>query len=337
MTSNKKKALITGITGQIGSYLAELLMEKGYEVYGLIRKKLDEAGMKVHKENGITVFEGDLDDPISIERVIKKVEPDEIYNLAAQSDAQVSFHLAEYTLRINGMALIRICEAARSLPKPARVFQAASAELYGGMLEGAVDENAPFHPRNPYGIAKLTAYWIVRYYREKHGLFACNGIFFNAESPKRGENFVTRKIVQSVAAIKTGKQERFSLGNLNAMRDWSHAKDFAEAIWTMLQADKGDDYVVASGTPHGVREFVELAFGHVGIEIKWRGSGVDEVGYDVKTNKTLVYVDSAYYRPHELQKSTFGNANKLKALGWTQHYDFSALVKEMIEAEMNKT
>jgi len=202
------------------------------------------------------------------------------------------------------------------------------------MLEGAVDENAPFHPRNPYGIAKLTAYWIVRYYREKHGLFACNGIFFNAESPKRGENFVTRKIVQSVAAIKTGKQERFSLGNLNAMRDWSHAKDFAEAIWTMLQADKGDDYVVASGTPHGVREFVELAFGHVGIEIKWRGAGVDEVGYDAATEKTLVVVDPLYFRPSEVEV-LIGDATKAKnLLKWEPHYAFEEVVREMMEHDL---
>ena len=335
MISNKK-ALITGVTGQIGSYLAELLIEKGYEVYGLVRKKLDEAGMKVHKENGLTVFEGDLDDPISIERIINKVEPDEIYNLAAQSDAQVSFHLAEYTLRTNGMALVRICESARSLPKPARVFQAASAELYGGALDGAVDENAPFHPRNPYGVAKLTAYWIVRYYREKHGLFACNGIFFNAESPRRGENFVTRKIVQSVAAIKAGTQERLALGNLNAMRDWSHAKDFAQAIWQMLQAEAPEDYVVASGALHSVRDFVELAFKHVGIKIEWKGSGVDEVGYDPMTNRNLVVVDPLYFRPAELQKSMFGNNTKIKSIGWTPHYSFDALVKEMIDAEINK-
>ena len=331
---DKKKALITGITGQIGSYLAEFLVEKGYEVYGIVRKKLDEAGVKVQKENGFIILEGDLDDTSSIEKIIKKIQPDEIYNLAAQSDAQVSFHLAEYTLKTNGTALVRICEAAKSLAKPAKVFQAASAELYGGMHEGLINENHPFHPRNPYGIAKLTAYWIVKYYREKYGLFACNGILFNSESPRRGENFVTRKIAKAVAGIKNGSKEPLALGSLNAKRDWSHAKDTAMAAWTMLQAPNGDDYVIASGIPHSVREFVELAFRHVGIEIVWKGEGVDEIGYDKISGKTLVVVDPLYFRPHEIQKASFGDASKIKTLGWNQEYSLKQLIGEMVDSEL---
>ena len=332
MTSNKKKALITGITGQIGSYLAELLMEKGYEVYGLIRKKLDEAGMKVHKENGITVFEGDLDDPISIERVIKKVEPDEIYNLAAQSDAQVSFHLAEYTLRINGMALIRICEAARSLPKPARVFQAASAELYGGMLEGAVDENAPFHPRNPYGIAKAYAHMMINCYRESYGMFVCGGILFNHESPRRSLHFVTRKISMGVACIKLGIQNppvnelgepmvdaqgRIHLGDLNAMRDWGYSKDYVEAMWLMLQQEKPKDYVIGTDTNYSIKDACKAAFDHVGMN--WEDH--------VMSNERLL-------RPTEITDMRGDYSLAKKELGWEPKVFMKELMEIMVDADI---
>jgi len=279
---DKKKALITGITGQIGSYLAEILKEKGYEVYGIIRRKLDQKE-KLYLESGLIIIEGDLEDPSSIERAIKKVQPDEIYNLAAQSDAQISSRIPEYTLKINGLSLFRICDIASKLKKQVKIFQAASAELYGGLYNGKVNENTPFHPQNPYSIAKLSAYWITRYYRDKNNLFICNGILFNVESPRRGINFVTKKIVKNISDITKGKLDKLSLGNLNAKRDWSHAKDSALAMWKILQADKPDDYVIASGECHSVREFVELAFKYVGIEIAWKGSGIDEVGYDKKT------------------------------------------------------
>src|SRR3989344_356773 len=317
----KKKALVTGITGQIGSYLAELLIEKGYEVYGIVRRKYDHTGEKVKgKMDGIRIFEADLEDPHSIERVIKEVQPDEIYNLAAQSDAQISLHVPEYTLKINGSSMLRICDVASKLKKPVKVFQASSAELYGGIYNGPVNEETPFHPRNPYAIAKLSAHWIVKHYREQHNLFACNGIVFNSESPRRGENFVTRKITKTVAEIKLGKKDFLEIGNLNAKRDWNHAKDTAYAIWLILQADKQDDYVIASGEAHSVREFAELAFKQVGIEIEWKGSGLNEEGFDKKSGKVYIKVDPKYFRPSEVE-ILIGDSTKAKReLGWNSTY-----------------
>ncbi|MEK6899482.1 MAG: GDP-mannose 4,6-dehydratase [Nanoarchaeota archaeon] len=332
-----KKALITGITGQIGSYLAELLVEKGYEVYGIVRSKMDRRQEALGRINGCIVFEGDIDDPVSIGRIIKKVQPDEIYNLAAQSDAQVSLHLPEYTLKANGLIAIRIGESVRELKSPIKVFQTASGQMYGFEYDGFVNEKTEFHPRNPYAIAKLSAYWAMRYYREVHGMFCCNGIVFNSESPRRGENFVTRKITKGIADIMRGKQEKIHLGNLNARRDWSHAKDTARAMWMILQAPHADDYVVASGESHSVREFVELAFKHVGIEIAWKGEGVDEVGYDKKSGIVRVAIDSMHFRPHEMnEKVTVGDTTHLRSIGWRPEYSFDDLVKEMIDAEMIK-
>src|SRR3989338_839840 len=330
---HKKVALITGIAGQIGRYLAELLAGEGYDVYGILRKKFDEPKQPEFL-NGYKIIEGDLDDPISIERAILKVQPDEIYNLDAQSDAQASFHLPEYTLKVNGLIVLRICEAAERLKKKVKVFQASSAELFGGEYDGTVDENTAFYPKNPYAIGKLCAYWIIRYYRERYGLFAGNGILFNSESPRRGENFVTKKIIKSVAEISKGKLERLALGNLNAKRDWSHAKDTARGIWMMMQAEKPSDYVIASGETHSIREFVELAFRHVGIEISWKGSGIDEVGYDKQTGRIYVTVDPLYFRPVEVDV-LIGDATRIKKdFGWNPEYKFSDIIKEMMEHDL---
>ena len=330
-----KKALITGITGQIGSYLAELLMEKGYEVYGLVRRtSLVNARERIEHIDGIKLIYADLGDSSSINHLIQEIKPDEIYNLAAQSHVWVSFKMPEYTSDIDALGAMRICEAVRMLGKPVKIYQASTSELYGGIYNFPVNEETPFHPKSPYGVAKLYAYWIMRNYREAYKMFCSNGIVFNTESPRRGENFVTRKITKGVADILRGKQKQLRLGNLNARRDWGHAKDVTLAMWKILQYDKADDFVIATGVSHSVREFVELAFKHVGIEIKWRGAGVDEVGYDAATEKTLVVVDPLYFRPSEVEV-LIGDATKAKnLLKWEPHYAFEEVVREMMEHDL---
>ena len=330
-----KKALITGITGQIGSYLAELLMEKGYEVYGLVRRtSLVNARERIEHIDGIKLTYADLGDSSSINHLIQEIKPDEIYNLAAQSHVWVSFKMPEYTSDIDALGAMRICEAVRMLGKPVKIYQASTSELYGGIYNFPVNEETPFHPKSPYGVAKLYAYWIMRNYREAYKMFCSNGIVFNTESPRRGENFVTRKITKGVADILRGKQKQLRLGNLNARRDWGHAKDVTLAMWKILQYDKADDFVIATGVSHSVREFVELAFKHVGIEIKWRGEGVNEVGYDAATEKTLVVVDPLYFRPSEVEV-LIGDATKAKnLLKWEPHYAFEEVVREMMEHDL---
>ena len=335
LNMENKKALITGITGQIGSYLAELLMEKGYEVYGLVRRtSLVNARERIEHIDGIKLIYADLGDSSSINHLIQEIKPDEIYNLAAQSHVWVSFKMPEYTSDIDALGAMRICEAVRMLGKPVKIYQASTSELYGGIYNFPVNEETPFHPKSPYGVAKLYAYWIMRNYREAYKMFCSNGIVFNTESPRRGENFVTRKITKGVADILRGKQKQLRLGNLNARRDWGHAKDVTLAMWKILQYDKADDFVIATGVSHSVREFVELAFKHVGIEIKWRGEGVNEVGYDAATEKTLVVVDPLYFRPSEVEV-LIGDATKAKnLLKWEPHYAFEEVVREMMEHDL---
>ena len=330
-----RKALITGITGQIGSYLAEILLEKKYEVIGFARSQ-DLAMLPASLAGKVKTLQVDIGNLELLEKSILDLQPDEIYNFAAQSNSQISFGIAEETFHLNALAVVRLCETARKLSRPAKVFQASTAELYGGVYEHPVNEETPFYPKNPYGIAKLAAYWAIRNYRETQGAFFVNGIIFNSESPRRGEAFVTKKIVKTIAEIIKGKQEVLRLGNLNARRDWSHAQDTAKAAWTMLQAEKAADYVIASGVAHSVREFVEIAFKHAGIEIAWRGEGVQEEGYDKNTGKVRVAIDTQFFRPAEL-KSLIGDSSKLhKELGWSQKYPFDALVSEMLDVELEK-
>ncbi|MEM3122393.1 MAG: GDP-mannose 4,6-dehydratase [Candidatus Pacearchaeota archaeon] len=318
----RKKALITGITGQIGSYLAELLVEKGYEVYGLVRtsstmiqrKRID------HLQKKIKLVYGDLSDTYSIERAIESIEPDEVYNLAAQSHVGISFNLPELTSDVCGIGVLRICEALKKLKKKTKLYQASTSELYGGIYDFPVNESVPFNPKSPYAISKLYAYWIIKHYRETYKMFCCNGILFNTESPRRGENFVTRKITIGVSEIAKGKRDCIYLGNLNARRDWGHAKDAVRAMWAILQAENPDDYVIATGETHSVREFVEEAFKHIGVEISWRGEGLEEEGYDSKTGKVYVKVDSVFFEEEKFEKTA--NINKIKSLSYGIEYSF---------------
>ncbi len=316
-----KKALITGITGQDGSYLAEFLLEKGYEVHGIVRRvSVPTTGRIEHllKNNSIKIHEGDLSDSISILRIVKEVEPDEIYNLAAQSHVQVSFDAAEYTGDIDALGVLRILEAVRTLglTKKTKVYQASTSELYGKVEACPQNEETPFHPYSPYAIAKQYGYWMIKEYREAYGMFACNGILFNHESERRGENFVTRKITLAVAKIANGLQDHLELGNLDSLRDWGYAKDYVECMWLMLQHNKPDDYVIATGVQHTVREFVEYAFKNVGIVLEWKGKGIDEKGYDKKTGKMLVCVNKQWYRPTDVV-NLWGDPSKAKkVLGW---------------------
>jgi GDPmannose 4,6-dehydratase len=334
--TEKKKALITGITGQIGSYLAELLIEKGYEVHGLVRRTSSFGGrLRIeHIRNKINLIYGDLGDSDSLDRIIHELRPDEIYNLAAQSHVQISFETPDYTSDVNAMGVLRICEVVRRINKPIKIYQASTSELYGGIYNTAVNEETPFYPKSPYGVAKLYAYWITKNYREAYGMFCCNGIVFNTESPRRGENFVTRKITLGIADIMKGKMKTLKLGNLNARRDWSHAKDSARAMWMIMQAEKPDDYVIASGESRSIREFVEIAFNEVGIEIGWKGEGIHEVGFDRRTGRVLVEVNEKYFRPLEVN-SLEGNPEKARRnLGWKKEYSFQELVREMMENDL---
>ena len=329
-----KVALITGITGQDGSYLAELLLEKGYEVHGIVRRaSLINTHRIDHIYEKIKLHYGDLTDSTNVVRVIQKVKPDEIYNLGAQSHVKVSFEMPEYTGQVDGLGTIRILEAVRLLgmEDKVRIYQASTSEMFGKVREIPQTESTPFHPRSPYGCAKVYAYWATKNYREAYDMYACSGILFNHESPRRGETFVTRKIVQALDRISRGEQILLSLGNLNAKRDWGHAKDYVEAMWLMLQQDKAEDYVIALDEQHSVREFVEMAAPHFGFEIEWFGEGEDEIGIDKKTKKTIVRVDSKYFRPSEVD-TLLGDSTKARTeLGWTPKISFKDLVEDMCE------
>ncbi|XP_074115703.1 GDP-mannose 4,6 dehydratase [Cotesia typhae] len=345
-TGEKRIALITGITGQDGSYLAEFLLEKGYEVHGIIRRASSfnttriqhlYADPKSHKQEKMKLHWGDMTDSSSLIKVIAAVQPTEIYNLAAQSHVKVSFELSEYTGEVDAIGTVRLLDAIRTcgLEKKVKFYQASTSELYGGRDTSAPqNESTPFYPRSPYACAKIYSYWIVINYREAYGLYACNGILFNHESPRRGENFVTRKITRTIAKIYLGAQDVLELGNLNAKRDWGHAKDYVKAMWMMLQQENPEDYVIATGESHSVREFVELAFQHVNINIIWEGTGVDEVGRDKNSGKVLVRVNPRYFRPTEVG-ILLGDASKAKMkLGWEPSVSFKELVQDMMNADL---
>jgi GDPmannose 4,6-dehydratase len=327
-----KTALITGITGQDGSYLAELLLEKGYEVHGIIRRSSSINTDRIdHIYQNIKLHYGDLTDSTNIVRVIQKVQPDEIYNLGAQSHVKVSFEMPEYTADVDAMGTLRVLEAVRLLGMEdrVRIYQASTSELYGLVQETPQKETTPFYPRSPYGVAKLYGYWITKNYREAYGMYACTGILFNHESPRRGETFVTRKITQALSKISVGLQDFLYLGNLDAKRDWGHAQDFVEAMWLMLQQDEPDDYVIATGTQYSVRDFVEEAAPYFGMKIVWMGKGLNEIGYDLNTKKEIIRVDSKYFRPAEVE-SLLGDPTKAKKeLGWEPKISFEQLVEDM--------
>ena len=335
-----KKALITGITGQDGSFLAELLLEKGYEVHGVIRRSSVSTTQRIDhllSQNLIVLHEGDLSDSISLLRIIKEVSPDEIYNLAAQSHVQISFDAAEYTGDVDALGVLRILEAVRilGLVNKTRIYQASTSELYGKVEACPQDENTPFHPYSPYAVAKQYGFWMIKEYREAYGMFACNGILFNHESERRGENFVTRKITLAAARIACGLQDHLELGNLDSLRDWGYAKDYVECMWLMLQHDKPEDFVIATGVQHTVREFTTLAFHYAGIELKWEGSGIEEKGYDKKTGKMLVCVNKAWFRPTDVV-NLLGDPRKAKeVLGWNpQKTSYEDLCRIMVEHDL---
>jgi GDPmannose 4,6-dehydratase len=337
----RKKALITGITGQDGSYLAELLLEKGYEVWGIIRRsssfntgRIDHLYQDPHENDvRLRLIYGDLGDASSINQVLKKVRPDEIYNLAAQSHVKVSFDIPEYTGDITGLGAVRILEAMRELGLEAKFYQASSSELYGKVVETPQTEETPFHPRSPYAAAKAYAFYITKNYRESYGTFAVNGILFNHESPRRGETFVTRKVTRAAARIKLGLQNRLYLGNLDAKRDWGFAGDYVEAMWLMLQAEKPDDYVIATGETHSVREFCEITFAHIGLPIKWQGKGVQEQGLGAD-GRVLIEVDPNYFRPAEVDLLLGDAAKARRELNWQPQVGFEQLAKMMVDADL---
>ena len=344
-----KVALITGITGQDGSYLAELLLEKGYEVHGIIRRSssfntgriehlyIEELIKDMHSKRKIQLHYGDMTDSTNLIRIIQQTQPDEIYNLAAQSHVKVSFDMPEYTADTDGIGTLRLLEAVRILgmEKKCRIYQASTSELYGLVQEVPQKETTPFYPRSPYGVAKLYGFWITKNYRESYDMFCVNGILFNHESERRGETFVTRKITLATARIAQGKQEKLYLGNMDSLRDWGYAKDYVECMWLMLQHDKPEDFVIATGVMHTVREFTTLSFKEAGIELRWEGTGVDEKGIDVKTGKVLVEVDPKYFRPAEVEQ-LLGDPTKAKTvLGWNPtKTSFEELVKIMVREDM---
>ncbi|MBQ2375938.1 MAG: GDP-mannose 4,6-dehydratase [Bacteroidales bacterium] len=344
-----KRALITGITGQDGSFLAEFLIEKGYEVHGIIRRSSSFNTQRIEhlylkewikdqkQERAINLHYGDMTDSSSLIRILQQIQPDEIYNLAAQSHVKVSFDVPEYTAETDAVGTLRLLEAIRilGLEKKTKIYQASTSELYGLVQEVPQKETTPFYPRSPYGVAKLYGFWITKNYRESYGMFAVNGILFNHESERRGETFVTRKITLAAARIAKGLQEKLYLGNLSALRDWGYAKDYVECMWLMLQYEKPEDFVVATGEAHSVREFCTLAFKYAGIELKWEGEGVNEKGIDVKTGKILVEVDEKYFRPAEVEQ-LLGDASKAqRLLGWNpRKTSFEDLVKIMVESDL---
>lgn len=338
----RKTALITGITGQDGSYLSELLLEKGYDVHGIIRRSSVDYRERIAHLEGKPHFHlhyADLGDSMSIVQVMNKVRPDEVYNLAAQSHVQVSFDSPEYTASVDAVGVLRILEAIRQcgLTKTCRMYQASTSELYGKVEEVPQNENTPFHPYSPYAVAKLYGFWIVKEYREAYDMFCCSGILFNHESERRGETFVTRKITLAAARIKQGKQEKLYLGNLDSLRDWGYAKDYVECMWLILQHDKPEDFVVATGVQHTVREFCYYAFKHVGIELEFKGEGIDEKGIDKATGRVLVEVSPDFFRPTDVV-NLWGDPTKARAeLGWNPaKTSFEELVKLMVESDMAK-
>ena len=339
---NCKKALITGITGQDGSYLTELLLEKGYEVHGIIRRassfntgRIDHLYRDPHLD-GVRLFlhYGDLTDSSNLSRLIEKIQPSEIYNLGAQSHVRVSFEVPEYTAETDALGTLRLLDAIRETGVPARFYQASTSELYGKVAEVPQTEETPFHPRSPYAVAKLYGFWITKNYREAYNLHASNGILFNHESPRRGETFVTRKITMAVARIHRGLQECFYMGNIDARRDWGYAKDYVKMMWMMLQQEVPDDYVVATGEMHTVREFIERSFARVGRGIEWKGAGVDETGIDTTTGKTVVRIDPRYFRPAEVEQLLGNPARAKEKLGWEPEVKFEELVKIMVDGDL---
>jgi GDPmannose 4,6-dehydratase len=355
-----KIALITGITGQDGSYLAELLLEKGYIVHGVKRRassfntqRIDHIYKDLHEDHvNFILHYGDLTDSTNIIRIIQEVQPDEIYNLGAMSHVKVSFDSPEYVANVDGIGALRILEAVRilGLEKKTRIYQASTSELYGGLVEnknekGFYDEHSPFYPRSPYGAAKIYGFWITKNYREAYGMFACNGILFNHESPRRGETFVTRKITMATAAIALGQQDCLYLGNLNAQRDWGHAKDYVEAMWRILQHDKPEDYVIATGETTYVRDFVRMAFIELGITIEFKGEGINEKGYvascnnldyQIQIGKQVIAVDPQYFRPTEVDLLIGDPAKSKTQLGWSPQYDLAGLVREMVTSDVER-
>ena len=347
----KKVALITGITGQDGSYLAEFLLDKGYEVHGIIRRSssfntgriehlyIEELIRDIHSNRNLKLHYGDLTDSSNLIRLISEIQPDEIYNLGAMSHVKVSFEVPEYTANTDGIGVLRILEAIRflKLEKKTKLYQASTSELYGKVVEVPQNEKTPFYPRSPYGTAKLYAFWIIKNYREAYGLFAVNGILFNHESERRGETFVTRKITMAVARISKGLQSKLYLGNIDALRDWGYAKDYVEGMWLMLQQDKPDDYVLATGEMHSVREFVEKAFAVVDISIEWQGEGVQTKGINKKTGDVLVEIDSKYFRPNEVDQLVGDPTKARKELGWNpNNTSFDNLIRIMVQYDLSK-
>ena len=338
-----KKALITGITGQDGSYLAELLLDKGYEVHGMKRRassfntsRIDHLYQDIHENSRFKLHYGDLSDSSNLIRLVHDIEPDEIYNLAAQSHVKVSWDCPEYTADNDGLGTLRLLEAIRinKLENKTKFYQASTSELYGLIQEPIQNEKTPFYPRSPYAVAKLYAYWICVNYRESFGIWAANGILFNHESPRRGETFVTRKITMAATKIKVGLQDKLYLGNLNSKRDWGHAKDYVEGMWRILQQDKPQDYVLATGTTTSIRDFCKMTFEELGYDIEFIGEGVNEKGIDKSTGKTLIEVDPRYFRPAEVDLLLGDSSKARRELGWEPKYDLKALVKEMVSSDL---
>ncbi|MDE6239082.1 MAG: GDP-mannose 4,6-dehydratase [Muribaculaceae bacterium] len=342
-------ALITGITGQDGSFLAEFLIDKGYEVHGILRRSssfntgriehlyLDEWVRDMHQRRLLHLHYGDMTDSSSLIRIIAEVKPDEIYNLAAQSHVKVSFDVPEYTAEVDAVGTLRLLEAIRILhmEKTCRIYQASTSELYGKVQQIPQNEETPFYPRSPYGVAKLYSYWIMKNYRESYGMFTANGILFNHESERRGENFVTRKITLAAARIAAGVQDKLYLGNLNALRDWGYARDYVECMWLILQQDEPGDYVIATGEYHSVREFATLAFANVGINLRWEGEGIGEKGIDIATGRVLVEVDPRFFRPAEVEQLLGDPTKARKQLGWNPtKTSFDTLVKIMVDSDV---
>lgn len=337
-----KVALITGITGQDGSYLAELLLEKGYEVHGIIRRsstfntsRIDHIFQDPHESHKrLSLHYGDLSDASNISRLIEKIQPDEIYHLAAQSHVRVSFDIPEYTADVTGVGTLRLLDAIRESGVKTKFYQASSSEMFGLVQHVPQTEDTPFYPRSPYGVAKVYGYWITKNYRESYNLFACNGILFNHESPRRGETFVTRKITRGLARIKLGLDSTLYMGNLDAKRDWGYAKDYVEGMWMMLQQDKPDDYVLATNETHTVREFIELASKRLGFDLEWQGEGVNEIGVDKNTGKAVIKIDPAYFRPAEVDLLIGDPAKAKKIMGWEPKVKFKELVEIMVDADL---
>jgi GDPmannose 4,6-dehydratase len=338
-----KRALITGITGQDGSYLAELLLEKGYEVHGIIRRassfntgRIDHLYRDPHQKTNLHLHYGDLSDSSNISRLLQEIQPNEIYNLAAQSHVRVSFDTPEYTGDVTGLGVIRILDAIRDSKIDTKFYQASSSEMFGLVQAVPQNEETPFYPRSPYGVAKVYGYWIAKNYRESYDMFAANGILFNHESPRRGETFVTRKITRGMARIKLGLDDKLYLGNLDAKRDWGFAGDYVEGMWRILQADKPDDYVLATNETHTVREFIEITAKHLGFDLQWSGEGVNEVGSDKNTGKVMIEIDEQYFRPAEVDLLIGDYAKAEKDLGWKPTTSFQQLVEMMVQSDLAK-